>query len=77
MTTMNVSLPDGLKKQLDERVEAGGYGTASEYVRELIRRDLARAAVRERLVEGASSPLAGELDAAWFKALRARRGQRR
>ncbi len=40
MTTMNVSLPEKLKEYVDGRVEAGGYGTASEYVRDLIRQDL-------------------------------------
>ncbi len=40
MTTMNVSLPEKLKQYVDGRVEAGGYGTASEYVRDLIRQDL-------------------------------------
>ncbi len=40
MTTMNISLPEKLKEYVDGRVEAGGYGTASEYVRDLIRQDL-------------------------------------
>ena len=40
MTTMNVSLPEKLKEYVDGRVETGGYGTASEYVRDLIRQDL-------------------------------------
>ena len=40
MTTMNVSLPEKLKEYVDGRVESGGYGTASEYVRDLIRQDL-------------------------------------
>ena len=37
---MNVSLPEKLKEYVDGRVETGGYGTASEYVRDLIRQDL-------------------------------------
>ena len=40
MTTMNVSLPEKLKEYVDGRVETGGYGTASVYVRDLIRQDL-------------------------------------
>ncbi len=35
MTTMNISLMDFI----DGRLQEGGYGTASEYVRELIRND--------------------------------------
>ena len=36
--TMNVSLPTDLKRWVDEQVEAGGYGTASEFMRDMIRR---------------------------------------
>lgn len=39
-TTMNISLPESLKTFVDERLE--GYGSASEYVRELIRADQKR-----------------------------------
>lgn len=35
---MNVSLPRELKHWVDEQVEAGGYGTASEYLRDMLRR---------------------------------------
>ena len=38
-TTMNISLPDTMKTFIDERLGGEGYGTASEYVRELIRAD--------------------------------------
>jgi putative addiction module CopG family antidote len=38
MSTMNISLPDSLKAFVDEQVSQRGYGTSSEYVRELIRR---------------------------------------
>jgi antitoxin ParD1/3/4 len=41
-TTMNISLPDSMKAFVDERLSGGGYGTASEYVRELIRADQKR-----------------------------------
>jgi antitoxin ParD1/3/4 len=39
MSTMNVSLPASLKSFVDEQVSQRGYGTSSEYVRELIRKD--------------------------------------
>jgi antitoxin ParD1/3/4 len=38
-TTMNISLPDTMKTFVEERLVSDGYGTASEYVRELIRED--------------------------------------
>jgi antitoxin ParD1/3/4 len=36
--TMNVSLPPDLKRWVDEEAKAGGYGTASEYLRDVLRR---------------------------------------
>ena len=38
-TTMNISLPDVMKAFVDEQVQNGGFGTVSEYVRDLVRRD--------------------------------------
>ncbi len=38
-TTMNISLPETMKTFVEERLTSDGYGTASEYVRELIRED--------------------------------------
>ncbi len=39
MDTMNVSLPVPMKDFVEQQVKSGGYGTASEYVRQLIRED--------------------------------------
>ena len=39
MTTMNISLPDDMKAFVDQQVRARGYMSASEYVRELLRRE--------------------------------------
>jgi antitoxin ParD1/3/4 len=55
MSTMNISLPDSLKAFVDEQVSQRGYGTSSEYVRELIRRDQDRLQLRNLLLAGASS----------------------
>ena len=67
---MNISLPQALKSFVDDRVSAGGYSTSSEYVRELIRKDQNRERLRSLLVEGAASPRAGIVDAAYFDRLR-------
>lgn len=72
MATMNVSLPDTLREFVDEQVASGRYGTSSEYIRELIRREQDRAKLRSALLEGASSPVEGAADAAFFDALRRR-----
>lgn len=37
--TMNISLPETMKVFVEERIETDGYGTVSEYVRDLIRED--------------------------------------
>ena len=46
MATMNISLPDDMRSAVDAQIEARGFGTSSEYVRDLIRRDLDRQALR-------------------------------
>lgn len=72
MSTTNISLPDTLKSFVDEQVSARGYGTSSEYVRELIRRDQDRLQLRGLLLAGASSAPAGAADEAYFQDLRDR-----
>jgi antitoxin ParD1/3/4 len=72
MGTMNISLPDTLRDFVDGQVTRGGYGTSSEYVRELIRRDLDRLALRTLLLDGAASPVIGAVDDAYFQTLRQR-----
>ena len=43
MATMNVSLPDAMKSWVEAQTNDGRYGNASDYVRDLIRRDQDRA----------------------------------
>ena len=42
MASMHISLPDNLKAWAESKIEAGTYDTASDYVRDLMRRDQAR-----------------------------------
>jgi antitoxin ParD1/3/4 len=72
MTTVNVSLPDGLKSFLDEQVAARGCSTSSEYVRELIRKDQERQRLRGLLLEGAASAPTAPANDAYFDTLRRR-----
>lgn len=67
---MNISLPDSLKSFVDDQVSQRGYGTSSEYVRELIRKDQDRLHLRGLIVAGAESAPAAPADAAYFEALR-------
>lgn len=43
MATMNVSLPDPMKDWVEAQARTGRYSNASDYVRDLIRRDQERA----------------------------------
>ena len=72
MSTMNISLPATLKAFVDAQVTERGYGTSSEYVRELIRRDQERLHLRGLLLAGAESREGPPADAAYFDGLRAR-----
>ena len=72
MSTMNISLPDTLKSFVDEQVTQRGYGTSSEYVRELIRRDQDRLHLRGLLLAGAVTAPAAPADSAYFSGLRSR-----
>ena len=70
MTTMNISLPNAMKIFVDEQVSQRGYGTSSEYLRELIRKEQERDALRELLVAGASARPFQEVNAQYFDELR-------
>ncbi len=42
MATMTVSLPDPMKDWIEAQIRQGEYSSASDYVRDLVRRDRAR-----------------------------------
>ena len=57
-TAINVSLPSPLRAWVEQVVSTGGYGSVSEYVRELIRADQKRRAnekLEALLIEGLES----------------------
>ena len=70
MSTMNISLPDALKSFVDDQVSQRGYGTSSEYVRELIRYDRDRSLLRERILASADADYSEPMDGAYFERLR-------
>jgi antitoxin ParD1/3/4 len=59
-----------MKIFVDEQVTQRGYGTSSEYLRELIRKEQERDALRELLVAGASARPVQEVNAQYFDELR-------
>jgi antitoxin ParD1/3/4 len=67
MSTVNISLPESMKAYIDEQVATGGYGTVSEFFRDLIRQDQKRKAkesletlLLEGLDSGASTPMSAQ-----------------
>lgn len=64
MATMNVSLPDDMKNWVEDQTDTGRYSNASDYVRDLIRRDqdrLMKITEMQKLVdEGLSSGVSNE-----------------
>ena len=69
-TTMNVSLPVALRTEMEKKLKRKAYGTASEYVRELIRKDLQREAIAhvdKLLLEGLHSGEPVPITEDWWK----------
>ncbi|MDA8094663.1 MAG: type II toxin-antitoxin system ParD family antitoxin [Betaproteobacteria bacterium] len=70
MQTMNISLPDPLKRFVDGQIAQGRYSSVSEYVRELIRADERRKAEEDleaKLLEGLNSPETELTPADWAR----------
>lgn len=58
METMNIALPSALRTFVKERAAAGGFGTVSEYMRDLIRADqkqFAKAQLENEILRGLAS----------------------
>jgi antitoxin ParD1/3/4 len=72
MSTMNISLPETLKSFVDQQVAGRGFGTSSEYVRELIRKDQNRQTLRRLLLDGAATAPTEPVDEGDFDRLRDR-----
>jgi antitoxin ParD1/3/4 len=80
MATMNVSLPDQMKDWVEAQAKTGRYSNASDYVRDLIRRDQERqkaiAEIQALITEGIESGPAEDFDrAAFFQRMREKYGR--
>ncbi|MFM8607984.1 MAG: type II toxin-antitoxin system ParD family antitoxin [Hyphomicrobiales bacterium] len=60
MATMNISLPDQMKEWVEAQALTGRYSNASDYVRDLIRRDQERGTLDVRLREAIAEADKGE-----------------
>jgi antitoxin ParD1/3/4 len=70
MTTLNISLPDSMRAFIDEQIAQGGYSTASEYIRDLIRQAQKQAAQEKLdilLLEGLASGEPIEVTDQWWQ----------
>ena len=73
MSTMNISLPDTLKSFVDSQVSEGDYGSSSEYMRDLLRKEQDRVRLRRLLMDGMESELIEEpMDSRYFDKMRKR-----
>ena len=71
MSTMNISLPETLRSFVDSQVSGGSYGSSSEYMRDLLRKEQDRVRLREMLLAGAASPLSETVwNAEYFEKMR-------
>jgi antitoxin ParD1/3/4 len=66
MASMNISVPDPMREWVERRIGTGQYASASDYVRDLIRRDQAQAItqkdeLREKIAAGLASLRAGKV----------------
>jgi antitoxin ParD1/3/4 len=56
MATLNISMPDEMRRWIDAQIEAGEFANASDYIRDLIRHDQReRGRLRLTLIEGEKS----------------------
>jgi antitoxin ParD1/3/4 len=58
MASMNISLPDPMRDFVEARIAGGHYASASDYVRDLIRRDQAQAASEDRWLRALDESIA-------------------
>ncbi|MGA8431960.1 MAG: hypothetical protein WB729_19205 [Candidatus Sulfotelmatobacter sp.] len=58
MTSLNISLPEALKKYVEGQISSGDWSTPSEYIRELIRQDKDRRlhSIEQDLIAAAKGP---------------------
>lgn len=70
LTSMNISIPTALRQRLEDKLARQAYGSASEYVRQLIRQDLerdAREKVEALVLEGVHSKNRIKVTPKWWE----------
>ena len=69
-TTMNISLPETLRDFVEREVADGGYGSVSEYMRELVRAKKSEKEIEDALLKAVRSKSLGEITPEFFDRLR-------
>jgi antitoxin ParD1/3/4 len=67
-SVMNVSLPPVLKQWVDEQVKDRGFGTASEFIRDMLRRAREKSAhdrIEQALLRAVDTPISPMTDQDW------------
>jgi len=79
MATMNVSLPDAMKEWVEQQSKGSRYSNASDYVRDLIRKDQDRndkiAAMQKLVSEGLESGISASAMSDVLRAAKLKTGQ--
>ncbi|MBI5117901.1 type II toxin-antitoxin system ParD family antitoxin [Candidatus Poribacteria bacterium] len=78
MRSLNISLPESMRSFIEEQTRRGGYGTASEYLRTLIREAQKRQAedrLETLLLEGLDSGKPIDVTPGYWRAKKERLGR--
>ena len=73
MTTLNISFPDSMQSFIQEKIAQGGYGSADEYIRQLVSEDQKRAAwdrLESLVLEGVDAGESQEMTSADWEDLK-------
>jgi antitoxin ParD1/3/4 len=74
MKSFNVTMPEELLEYVRRRTKDGGFGTPTEFMRDLIRRDRdaqAEVAIEKQLLDGMNSPRSRVGDREFFRRMHA------
>jgi antitoxin ParD1/3/4 len=67
-SSMNISLPPALREWVENQVETRGFGTASEFVRDMLRRERERSLrfqIDQSLAKAMESPASPMTESDW------------
>jgi antitoxin ParD1/3/4 len=72
MPKMTLDLTDAQLSALSENASHAGLGSAHDFMMRFVTREEEIAVLRQKILDGMSSPIVGVVDEAYFQSLRAR-----